>query len=1187
MFGTSEILDDAWIFDLTNRAPGVCPWISLPSTGEIRYSAAMAWDAANARFVLSGGYTGNSTEVGATDAVVTASPAQLAAGSGWSTLASLPDIEYRSSSLSDAEGSQPEFYPDMMCAGGPREVPCTLSSGTLAAMVAGAFYDDDVTAAFCVDGKFDAETYVTGWAWALPCEDTYECVPDVGDPTSKANTVYGEACAEDPACTDSEWFSAWDAVNQPGLAEHGMVVNPTTGDLVVAMGTTGCAGDCSYWDDLSALDADTDDARAMANSDPIIAISGSSATLTNGVHSATIPADEFPTTSSYGRRAAATAPVGLQWDYSNRSLGGSPSLFAYGGTLGQDLGKGRQHQLICENDEGDNMAVCDDFCIHLKSSWIEGDPAFTGANDGMVTGGHTVSVLDAAGTAWTGQGDPGGANYAAATWFGGDQVAVWGGSDEAGDSDDLFIWDTVSQGVSVYADNRPWGPRSGGSAAYDPIEQTAFFFGGSADSEVYGYTADPITAGQDANLTVGRWASGVVEPGKLDAGISYDGTNWGASGEFGLQLECPEATDCFAHDVSIIVAAETLAELVSIWVKVTYADSATEYDLTPYLFTVLGAGYSRVDVRVPRVLTDGMAVHVEAGWTAGVATRAAFGGCREYNRRLGTLCSYQTGNPPTDGAPDERTTVVLLKGTPLYPAALTDTHVELTTTYTLPTGWQGVAPGDTESPGTSFSTVTPVQYTDKAAEPTVLLASNGLTWLQSVATATGDEIHVWGDSGIAYTAGTDNDYPIRTTGNDSPGADVNWLETTVAPFPEGDRHLIVLRRSEAQDRPTGLWLGGWAPPGLHFAFRYGADGTADVGLRSTVIHELAHGVLSPQEIMRDVRSARWLLEGPATLLEWARLPLAPAGTLVPAPPVNGREVMYYVAQQLALDTCAPDLGDLVADERARVRYDYGAYTFAQLYWTYRASGRSDTEFWSKFISYLESTSEVDAYSISQFITVDLGLPDFYRQWVKKDRVGTPLLAITALYPDTSSCTDTGLCDPAGVEVQISQVQIHQITAANGCPTNAELFTNVPYFFRCYTPETASSLPLEGCVNGWTDFDSEVPSVSSAATESRYLPTNSAYEGIAPFPLELQLLSNDAMLPGSLPFAGYRNTADGGRKRVFRLCDTPTDPACGTDVDGDLFQSRADCDDADITVNMGASPLPLDQPDNNCDGWGEQ
>jgi hypothetical protein len=446
------------------------------------------------------------------------------------------------------------------------------------------------------------------------------------------------------------------------------------------------------------------------------------------------------------------------------------------------------------------------------------------------------------------------------------------------------------------------------------------------------------------------------------------------------------------------------------------------------------------------------------------------------------------------------------------------------------------------------------------------------------------------DGGIDPTAGAFGDYLTETTGDDRPGADLAWLEANIGPLPAWPANALVLRRSEAEERARLAGkpgLAGQANPGMVWLCGADADGVPGYDLRSTWIHESTHQILNfrRQSALIYTAEAKWFSEGLPTLAEWMRLtddPLFSAGD--PSNLITGKVSAYYAAANLADAACGFLSDDLEADGASNVTaYEFGGYTASQLIATYGSRGGTLPGFWSEIMGFLDTTYEVRPETLQTLIGVSLGLPSFYEEWIVAGRIGTPLLAITSIVPDTSGCVDTGDCAPETAAVRITQVQVEQLSRANGCVLDFPTFAEVPYFLSC-SAAAGGELAFGECAATQTELIDTQPQSTSDRITDLTLTRNAAVAAEDVWPVRLAVLANDALLPGWVPTAGYRPLQYG----TFVVCSRPDDAGCGGDADGDLYGLTADCDDADPSRNPEAAPAtftPISfDDDNNCDGW---
>ncbi|GDX81986.1 hypothetical protein LBMAG42_37970 [Deltaproteobacteria bacterium] len=1190
---TGDILDDAWVFDTTNLGTGKCPWIELPATGRPRMAGGMGWDPSADEFVQVGGYTSNGATTYAVDTVLRASLADLLDGTGWTAAAVLPEREYATSRLSDTTGTGNSPYPSLDCNVTERRDVACVEDATWADLAASS--GGTAESGFCDGaGQFDEGTWVLDFVDVSPCDATGTCTNEDGFATT-SSTPYTDACADDPQCTVGTLTEAYDASGAPGVAEVALRVRPTSGVVTLFGGTTGCVGsaaDCSSWSQEEALDGSGGSSVALANADVLMSVSGATVTDAGTVHAGVLAETVCPSDTTYGRRGAAGATTDAAWSHDDQNFSSGGDFVIVGGTRHQDLGVGVQHVLTCADSSGQDMLICSDFCAALASSWGEGDPAFANASDGLVTDWDVVGVLDDATAGWDLQGNPGERMYAGATWFGDAQVLIWGGEGDGTVRSDLLVWDTTAADRTYYSATEPWGARVGGSAIYDPVSRTAYLYGGAADDTVYTYALDDLPAEENVIRSEGDQTAGVWTPSVAAALSSTDGANWTLWGAYELGIECIAGESCWAEDLEFLVATQSPTELESLVVHVTYGHG-DDYDLTAYEAENAGRGFSRLRVRLPRIATEGYGLDVEVSWEGEPLLVGSFDECDRNTRVLTALCEYPVGEDDAATTADDRATLTTIGVQPVFPASLDSAPIALSTSFSLPTGWQGIAPGAPDSGGTTFTGLDNLDPYGRDPYQNRLFAVEGLA-LQDTLTTGASNVYVWLDAGVDTGASTYGSYLTATSGDARLQADVDWLEANIAPLTDWPINVILVRRSEAEQAAAAAGTdppsGGESNSGLITVFGVDAAGVPLLSLRRLVVHELAHQALQLDNQPFGLHNKRtwWLAEGAPTLVSWLRLGSEPAFRWAGNPSVQlGMDMPFHAASALAEDACL-GLGDLEAGGAvARVRYHYGAYTLAQMQMSFMAHGGTAASFWSELESFETGTELVDPGEVRDFITSSLGLPAFYDEWVKYRRVGTPLLAVTAVEGDVAGCLDTGDCAPLTATARVEQVQFTQLRIDKGCLADAPVFTDVPFYLSC-TAAGGDALAFTECDATRAGLLSVAPQMTSAASLDVSLTVDAALGGASPWPADVRLLANDALLQGWIPQAGYRLAGAYSRVRDFRICPRPDDAACGGDGDGDGFPLLSECDDADATWNPVAVPLPFtaesSDDDNNCDGW---
>ncbi len=1162
---TGDLLADSWLFDLTNLGVAECPWISLGSSGSGSASSSLGWDPTRGRFVRVGGFADDGVSQYTDDGVYTATVQELVDGLGWTVAGALPDRTVSTSSIGDGD-AEALPWPVLDCEEPySRAAPCDWADSLP--------WSDFM--ALITDGcdSFNPAHYVTEWGLVSPAQSEVQCKSGL----APHNSWYLDACADDPyvLTTDNDASMAYDSASSPGRAEASGAFDPVTGVAWVHGGTTGCEGSCAAWADVGQLDLSGRDGLHLANGDELLQLDGAVVTNEGVVHPGALAETVMPPDTSYGRRAAGSAWVGVDWDFAAGEFTGAGWIAAVGGTRHHELGLGRQHELRCEDETGDSMNACG-YCVDTTGAWIEGEPAYTDAVDGLVSGSMVLSVLDP-GAAWSGQGDVGARVYAAASWFGGDEMLLWGGSGASGARSDLLAWDTQGGGASGagawYAASEPWGPREGGTAVYDPITRTAYLFGGANDTAVYTFARQPGTAdaalvsGAHANLQQGVEVGATVEPEVRASITSADGVAWLLGSEWEVEVDCLAGVDCFVDTLSMYVATETSSELDDFSVTVTYDDHGDSYTLEPFTKTYTGEGDTFVQVRLPRLLTDGGGVDVNAGWFGSAREFADRSQAVDNNRQDATLGKYPLGADDASTPEDDRPALVILADAPVIPGGLEGGGFRQLTEFNLPAGWQGVAGG---TPDTAFGAYTASAYPSRGSFAFPSLMSTALVLDRTLTTTLGASVYLWRDDGIALTPSAHSGYLTDSTGDARPEADVAWLEATVRPFATEPVQVVLTRRSAAEElgvAATASWTAGEAFPGLTQVLAADVGGTPTAEARSVVLHELVHELFLFRHLPDGgvLSTGRWWAEGSARLVEHLRL--------------SDGASLRATATALAAATCAGygDDPELEADD-AVVAYEFGAYTVAQLHWSYLAAGGTAADFWVEVQALHSTAGELDSVTLDDFISTQLGLPRFYAEWVMADRRGTPLVSLTDVSPDNSACLDTGPCEPTSATMTVSQVQDLQMTTANGCLHDAPLFTDVPWFLQCHPPGYAEPTFFE-CDAGATTLFSSMPRTLSGASAVVALTVDPLMAAVA-WPTWIRPIANDALLPGGVPAEGVYATGT----RAYVVCARPGDADCGGDNDGDGWSMDAECNDAEPTWNPGVTPGPLAGPDTNCDGW---
>jgi hypothetical protein len=331
---------------------------------------------------------------------------------------------------------------------------------------------------------------------------------------------------------------------------------------------------------------------------------------------------------------------------------------------------------------------------------------------------------------------------------------------------------------------------------------------------------------------------------------------------------------------------------------------------------------------------------------------------------------------------------------------------------------------------------------------------------------------------------------------------------------------------------------------------------------------------------------RWLTEGGATLLEYMRLPTETWGSAIDTSlfPTHQQDG-YIAARAIASRSCSGLPSDLERDASDNgVAYEMGSYTLAELYYTYLGETHTDAQFWTAFaMLFYANPDEIGPGEVDAWITTTMGLTDFYGEWVVAGRVGTPLLALDWTAGTATDTADTGASGVVDIAT-VSQVQGDMYSMAHGCVDDAPVFTEVPYYLGCQLTADATVMPFAECGATESVLSATKPELLTSASAAITLTRSSSLGTSEPYPADVALLSNDALLPDVVPTAGGAGTGAGVRAwRWFLIC-APGDTTCGADTDVDGYSAGSDCDDTDATVHLGASSGVPGAVDYNCDGW---
>jgi hypothetical protein len=1191
--GAGALLDDQWIFDVSRADTGLCPWISLGSAPEAEVaSGVLSYDPANGRLVLAGGWRTDGVGRFASEARYALAVDDLGDGAAWSALPGLPSVTYSSAWVGDDEATI--IQPTGQCAA-TVPVPCFSGDESALLVMLAYWYAGELCEA---DGEG-----INGDLWDLnydhtihidPCDPTYTCSRTVSDGSGGTSTIYVEisngwyeGCADDPQCTDGELSIGADDASVAGLAELGGAIDPVSGRAIYGAGTTGCeGGDCAAWSALFDLDGTGVEARRGANGDAVLELEGTSWST---VHASGVDAPAgWPTPASYGRRAAGSALVGATWAHDTRAWSsGGAELVIVGGTRHQGLGPGLVNVLEC--DPG--LVVCEEMCLGWLGDAQSLDPAYGDEDDGGVTGAATLSTWDGAG--WTDHYNLGARLHAGAVGVGGSSVLVVGGSapDGGTGADDVFIVDLDLDDSTSFASTSDMGDRIGPAVGYDPVTRTGWVFGGaSGDYAMYRVeSVDSLASGEGV-----EWSA--VDPGRAEtpdslridvASTDGAGEEWTVATAFTVGLSCEG--DCFVDDLPIMVSTLSATELASLRVDVTLEDGTLFADLPAWRSEPhADEGYTLVTVRLPGILTDGQEATVEVGWTREVVPVASESRCSDRYVSIaprGSLCLYRYGADTSGTAEDERLDAWSFHLLPAVLEPLAGRAWSVTTHYDLSETLALVAPGECDP-------------TDASCGP-----YENLTWggyratayrgLQRLADHPGSGVNgltTWIDSRLTASSG----YAWGTSTTASIDSDLAWLEARLGALRNGWHNLVFVRAGHASELASGVTLAGLST--VRAATRENIMlGASKPEL--TAVHELAHAWVPGWWGTRSTfgTGATWLKEGLPTLLSWARQPgltwtfRRRDGSSVTLPV---RESLYPVARDLVTATCEGTEQDLEAGARySAVSYRYAPYGLAQAYQTHLGLGGSDAGWWAGIRAWLEANpGAIEPTQVESLLSTYLALPNFYGQWVREGRVGTPLLALSlARTPSSEPPGETGDTATTATDgvVELRQVQHLTETVANGCAADAPLFDDVPWLLGCATDDASGESPFEGCEAARSALNTGVARLLDADAETVPLTRAAGYDELSDDPTWFAVLANDALLPGDVPFAGVESTNPAGRAwRWFLACgDDDLTGDCATDADGDGFPALGDCDDGDALVNPGVLPTSRGTgTDPNCDGW---
>ncbi|MEQ1564527.1 MAG: hypothetical protein ABMA64_02730 [Myxococcota bacterium] len=391
-------------------------------------------------------------------------------------------------------------------------------------------------------------------------------------------------------------------------------------------------------------------------------------------------------------------------------------------------------------------------------------------------------------------------------------------------------------------------------------------------------------------------------------------------------------------------------------------------------------------------------------------------------------------------------------------------------------------------------------------------------------------------------------------------------------------------------QPTGVL--GTTTPGSIVVTAFDAAGGVDrdppgwmtaSDWRATLAHEWVHLWMGTRRVA--TAEARWFQEGVPSLVE----------TMLYPDDADNRSRLVSGQSLLVANTVFDLAADLESNGgTVEVAYYMAPYTLAQLLHTAWASDPTGYGSAEQVLGALGDAlfppgplyepltgpaplegydPEVDPAPL-ELVFEAIGAWSFYGQWVAADRLGTPVIGLTAAV------------DPAtgAITVQAGQVQPTGLLTAAGTPFPE--VDQVPVFLGC-APLGATS-PSAGCQLA-EGGDPVGPPVLVPAGGAIPVATAS----------RVAVLAGGALLPGHVGHYAISDGVapiDGGAGGLpvaptwFTVCPAgATDPACVTDVDADGWPVGGDCVDGDAAVNPGAVDLgPWDLTllpplDLNCDG----
>jgi hypothetical protein len=857
--------------------------------------------------------------------------------------------------------------------------------------------------------------------------------------------------------------------------------------------------------------------------------------------------------------------TGIEWSLANREFeaGSSFQAVLVGGTVHQSVSPNHDWTLI-ETSTYNNTECNPDYPVYDAGEWSAYQP-FSYVSEGIVPEEDSFATFSPATSTGTYSGLYLSGSFderraASVAAIGEGSLLVVGGMNAS--SGDLSSVSQVDiSGNTATVSSAGWlsvGRRNPG-LAYDPIERTAYAFGGHAsdaeidvlptnDAEAPNATSTFETASVEVSLVSEAVAS------TADVFGAYPFEDWSVGTTLELTHQC-EGDGCWADEVRLSLVSNGVPDPR---VKVTYGDG---WSGTAQAYDVQVGDYVYVaTVRLPRVLADGDALTLAIHWDDVPAEQGLWA-----DAQLIPLQSFAYGDASQIAYRLHSVPALVYDGTMDALASRLDVVGPLSYTIDVPDlgNTQVVGPGEwsLSSSGSVLTGTLSGGPNRQATDSAVYVFQD----IDEMATHTvGSTTHrVLVDPEIAgWELGLLYDFLNGTSLSTLDGtlADV---EAHLGTSPVTDHTFVYLRNIAGSPSTAGLHTSG-----VSLVIAYSAiDGEVrepltDNGPFAITAHEYAHTWFG--EDLRFADGADWLVEAVPEALEWR---------LYPHPGGASRSMMAvdWTIKKTMKPAERIDTDLTLWSYGSPAPYLLGAYTLIQAQFLSAPTTADHGDFWAAIASWQGSfpaNAEATPEDVEDLFEVSAGLyANFYEEWVSSARVGTPLLAITGYTWDAGTRTGS---------VSLDQIQTTLLGAS------WTTYTEVPYVLTAWRngmPSAAAftELPSAAGVSAAT--------VGAAGTTETFALSASIPVG-AVMPAMLRLHHSYRLLPSS----GYIASSYNGTPSEQLVCGgAVTGPCAAPDADGDGWVDPTDCGAADNTIypfwtSPDESPSMGRAPDSNCDGW---